>query len=170
MPHISMMQENRTEKGQLKIQVISARNTYPISGAAIRLSYTGVPETTLMNLTTDDQGFTEILSLDAPPVALSREKENIVQPYAEYTIEVSAPGFEPTTITGIEILSEVLALQDVQLQPSVEGSEEVYVIPAHTLYGTYPPKIPEDEIKPMDETGEIVLSKVVVPEYIVVHD
>lgn len=26
------------------------------------------------------------------------------------------------------------------------------------------------EIKPMDETGEIVLSRVVVPEYIVVHD
>lgn len=170
MPDISMMQENSTEKGQLKIHVISARNTYPISGASIRLSYTGVPETILMDLTTNDEGFTETLSLDAPPVALSREKENMIQPYAEYTIEVSAPGFEPTTITGIEILSEVLALQDVQLQPSVEGSEEVYVIPAHTLYGTYPPKIPEDEIKPIDETGEIVLSRVVVPEYIVVHD
>lgn len=44
------------------------------------------------------------------------------------------------------------------------------MIPAHTLYGVYPPKIPEDEIKPVNETGEIVLSRVVVPEYIVVHD
>ena len=44
------------------------------------------------------------------------------------------------------------------------------MIPAHTLYGNYPPKIPEDEIKPVNETGEIVLSRVVVPEYIVVHN
>ena len=48
--------------------------------------------------------------------------------------------------------------------------EEVFVIPAHTLYGEYPPKIAEDEIKPTNESGEIVLSRVVVPEYIVVHD
>lgn len=44
------------------------------------------------------------------------------------------------------------------------------MIPAHTLYGVYPPKIPENEIKPVNETGEIVLSRVVVPEYIVVHN
>ena len=50
------------------------------------------------------------------------------------------------------------------------ADEDVYVIPAHTLYGNYPPKIPEDEIQPVPESGEIVLSRVVVPEYIVVHD
>ena len=43
-------------------------------------------------------------------------------------------------------------------------------IPEHTLYGTFPPKIPEAEIKPIRDTGEIVLSRVVVPEYIIVHD
>lgn len=44
------------------------------------------------------------------------------------------------------------------------------IIPPHTLYREYPPKIPESEIKPIDETGEIVLSRVVIPEYIIVHD
>ena len=53
---------------------------------------------------------------------------------------------------------------------SSETGEERFVIPAHTLYGIYPEKIPEAEIKPVNETGEIVLSRVVVPEYIVVHD
>ena len=48
--------------------------------------------------------------------------------------------------------------------------EENIQIPEHTLYGTYPPKIPEDEIKPTGQSGEIVLSRVVVPETIVVHD
>ena len=51
-----------------------------------------------------------------------------------------------------------------------EEPYEDIVIPAHTLYGEYPEKIPEDEIKPMNESGEIVLSRVVVPEYVVVHD
>ena len=44
------------------------------------------------------------------------------------------------------------------------------VIPAHTLYGDYPPKIAEAEIKPLSQSGEIVLSRVVIPEFIVVHD
>ena len=51
-----------------------------------------------------------------------------------------------------------------------EEEEKVVVIPPHTLFGEYPPKIPEEEIKPMNETGEIVLSRVVIPEYVIVHD
>lgn len=47
---------------------------------------------------------------------------------------------------------------------------ENLVIPAHTLFGDYPEKIPEDEIKPIRDSGEIVLSRVVVPEFVVVHD
>jgi hypothetical protein len=38
------------------------------------------------------------------------------------------------------------------------------------LYAQYPEKIPESEIKPVSSSGEIVLSRVVVPEYIIVHD
>lgn len=48
--------------------------------------------------------------------------------------------------------------------------DSVIIIPAHTLYGDYPAKIPEAEVKPVPESGEIVLSRVVIPEYIVVHD
>ena len=44
------------------------------------------------------------------------------------------------------------------------------MIGPHTLWGNYPPKIAESEIKPVNESGEIVLSRVVIPEYIIVHD
>ena len=44
------------------------------------------------------------------------------------------------------------------------------MIGPHTLFGNYPPKIAESEIKPMTESGEIVLSRVVIPEYVIVHD
>ena len=45
-----------------------------------------------------------------------------------------------------------------------------WVIGAHTLWKLYPPKIAESETKPVTGSGEIVLSRVVVPEYVIVHD
>lgn len=160
------------DKGRLQINIVSEITAFPVADATINISYTGVPESQLEQLTTDSSGQTETIELDAPPLEYSLNPENEIQPYAEYTLQISAPGFEPVTIAGTEILSDVTALQNVQLRPSDETGmdEETFVIPAHTLYGNYPETIPEDEIKPTRETGEIVLSRVVVPEYIVVHD
>ena len=171
MAHIRAMQE-ATEKGELQINVTSTAGGRPIADARISISYTGVPESTLERVETDSSGQTETLELDAPPEEWSLDPNNERQPYSEYTLDISAPGFEPVSIAGAEILANVKAIQNVRMRPSDVGreEEEVFVIPAHTLYGEYPPKIAEDEIKPVNETGEIVLSRVVVPEYIVVHD
>lgn len=171
MAHIRAMQE-ATEKGQLQINVTSTSGGRPIADARISISYTGVPERTLERVETDSSGQTEVLELDAPPEEWSLDPNNERQPYSEYTLDVSAPGFEPVSIAGTEILANVKAIQNVRMRPSDVGreEEEVFVIPAHTLYAEYPPKIAEDEIKPVNEAGEIVLSRVVVPEYIVVHD
>ena len=38
------------------------------------------------------------------------------------------------------------------------------------MFGEYPPKIAENEVKDIQATGEVVLSRVVVPEFVVVHD
>ena len=171
MAHIRAMQE-ATDKGELQINVTSTAGGRPIADARISISYTGVPESTLERVGTDSSGQTEVLELDAPPEEWSLDPNNERQPYSEYTLDVSAPGFEPVSIAGAEILANVRAIQNVRMRPSDVGreEEEVFVIPAHTLYGEYPPKIAEDEIKPTNEPGEIVLSRVVVPEYIVVHD
>ena len=164
--------QDTPDKGRLQVNIVSEITAFPVADARIDISYTGVPESQLEQITTDSSGQTETIELDAPPLEYSLNPENEIQPYAEYTLQISAPGFEPITIAGTEILSDVTALQNVQLRPSDQTgiNEETFVIPAHTLYGNYPSKIPEDEIKPTNETGEIVLSRVVVPEYIVVHD
>ncbi|MBQ2980818.1 MAG: peptidoglycan-binding protein [Lachnospiraceae bacterium] len=156
--------------GFLQINVTDEENI-PIENATINLSYEGNPEEVLKTLNTNSSGQTESVELDAPPVTLSLTEDNIVQPYSEYSALISAPNYEPVDISGIEILSKTNAIQNVKLIRSLksrEGSD--IVIPAHTLYGYYPPKIAEAEIKPMNETGEIVLSRVVVPETIIVHD
>ena len=171
MAHIRAMQE-ATDKGELQINVTSTAGGRPIEDASIAISYTGVPESMLERVGTDSYGQTEVLELEAPPEEWSLDPANERQPYSEYTLDISAPGFEPVSIAGTEILANVRAIQNVRMRPSNVGreEEEVFVIPAHTLYGEYPPKIAEDEIKPTNESGEIVLSRVVVPEYIVVHD
>ena len=160
------------DRGRLQISVTSARNAYPITDATVSISYTGVPQSTLENLRTNSSGQTETIELAAPPVEYSLNPNPARQPYSEYTLTITAPGFEPVSIDGTEILSNVTALQNVTMEPSEpnETNEEVFVIPGHTLYEEYPPKIPEPEIKPIRETGEIVLSRVVIPEFIVVHD
>ena len=169
---VSISSSDTPDIGRLQINITSGITSFPISGATISISYTGVPESTLEQVTTNSSGQTEVLELAAPPIEYSLDRNNDIQPYSEYTLQVQAEGFEPVTIAGAEILADVTAIQNVQLSPldTTGTEEETFVIPAHTLYGTYPPKIPEEEIKPTRETGEIVLSRVVVPEYIVVHD
>ncbi len=165
-------QQDTPDKGKLKINLTSEITAYPVADATISISYTGVPDSTLEKLTTDSSGQTETIELSAPPLEYSLDVNNEIQPYSEYTLQVEAPGYEPVSIAGAEILSSVTAIQNISLSPleTTDPSEEIFVIPAHTLYGSYPAKIPEDEIKPMNESGEIVLSRVVVPEYVVVHD
>ena len=172
MRDIRAMQDEAAGKGELQINVTSTLDSRPIAEARISISYTGGPEQTLEQVTTDSSGQSEVLTLDAPPEEWSLDPNNERQPYSEYTLDVSAPGYEPVSIAGTEILANVKAIQNIRMRPSDTGGEEeeVFVIPAHTLYGDYPPKIAEDEIKPTNESGEIVLSRVVVPEYIVVHD
>lgn len=158
--------------GTLKISVVSSIGLVPIENATVTISYTGDPENTLDTLTTDSSGQTPTIELPAPPLALSLDPDALVQPYAEYNIMVTAEGFEPIYVSGSEILADELSLQPIHMNPLAvtEEDEKKVTIPAHTLWGEYPPKIPEDEIKPMAETGEIVLSRVVIPEYVIVHD
>lgn len=163
--------QDNIDEGFLQIQAVSDNNQIPIADATIEIANTGDPNTVLEQITTDADGITERLSLNAPPLEYSMEPTDN-QPYSEYNLKISAPGYEDTIIAGVQILSGEIGLQNIRMTPTVT-SEQLYnptVIGGHTLWEFYPPKIAEAEIKPMDERGEIVLSRVVVPEYIVVHD
>ena len=157
--------------GELRIQVRASLGFLPIEGATITIFPTQEGETQEEVFQTDNSGETVIIPLKAPAKILSMTPGE-ERPYGEYTITVTARGYAKVTISGIQILSGEVAEQVVEMTPMElpEEGENNVVIPEHTLYGEYPPKIPEDEIKPMEETGEIVLNRVVIPEYIIVHD
>ncbi len=162
-------QTDFSDMGRLQINVTSSMGLIPIQDAAITISYTGIPDVTIERLSTDSSGQSETIELPAPPLEYSMEPVEQM-PYSEYNIQVEAPGYEPVLVSGTEILPDVTAVQPIRLNPLeiATQQDEVIVIPDHTLFGEYPPKIPEDEIKPVDESGEIVLSRVVIPEYVVV--
>ncbi len=159
-----------TDTGQLDVSVVSAATAAPVPDAQVSIAYTGDPSGAIEQLTTDNNGQTEAVSLPAPPVEYSLNPDR-PQPYSEYTLTITAPGFDPFQVSGVEVLPLITSLYQARLRPRTRPAEEsLYVIGPHTLYGDYPPKIAETEIKPVQESGEIVLSRVVVPETIVVHD
>jgi peptidoglycan hydrolase-like protein with peptidoglycan-binding domain len=159
------------DHGQLMVWVTSERGNAPVRGAKIEISYTGDPMSTIETADTNESGMTDKVTLDAPDVSYSMEP-SADQPYAEYTVRVTAPGYRPYTVSGIEVLPGEVAVQEISLSEDDEQGEafDEIAIPPHTLYGQYPAKIAESEVKPVTETGEIVLSRVVIPEYVVVHD
>lgn len=161
-----------TGAGSLRINVTSAIGQIPIDNATVSISYTAAPENTIEELTTDSSGLTEIVELPAPNEDYSLNPESEVKPYSEYNILVTAEGYEPVSVTGSELLANTTSFQPIRMNPLslTEDDEKRVDIPPHTLWGDYPPKIPESEIKTITETGEIVLSRVVIPEYVIVHD
>ncbi len=169
--NIRYLQNDTTDEGGLQIQVETPSGRLPIQDAEVEVSYTGEPESAIEKVTTNSSGQTERLELKPPPLEFSMEPSE-QQPYAEYTIQVRAKGFVPVNVSGIQVLPGETAVQRVRLAPEESDINPIsnIVIPANTLFGNFPPKIPEDEIKPIEESGEIVLSRVVVPEYVIVHD
>lgn len=165
------MQQENVDKGQLQITVVNSENGRPVENAVVRISYSGDPESTVEELRTDESGKTPVLDMKTPPLDYSMEPVE-EQPYAEYTIQVEAEGFANGETSGTEVLPDVLAKQAIRIEPRKEGGPGYsrIVIGPHTLFGEYPPKIEEAEIKPVSESGEIVLSRVVIPEFVVVHD
>ena len=171
MPDIRYAQNENVDRGDLRMQVIERGTSTPIDDAKISISYSGDPDSTVEEVNTDASGMSETLTLDTPPLELSMQPSE-VQPYAEYTIQVTAKGYRPINISGIEVFSGQLSLQEIRMdaEKATESMTDNIVIPAHTLFAEYPPKIAEAEIKPVTETGEIVLSRVVIPDYVIVQD
>lgn len=157
-------------QGKLQIRVVTLIGNRPVAGAAVQVYVSGNPENVLYQLVTNESGLTDELELETPDIAYSTSPSE-PQPYAEYTVDVDAEGYEPSEVSSTEVLPDTTAILEVRMAPLEENQQFTrIVIPPHTLFGNYPPKIAEPEITESAETGEIVLNRVVIPEYVIVHD
>ncbi|MPM13528.1 hypothetical protein SDC9_59885 [bioreactor metagenome] len=169
------------QDGFLTVSVLDNLTNRPIEGATVNI-YSN-PESgerssiVYQNLTTNSSGQVTGLKLDAPDIIYSQQPSD-VRPYSQYTVEVQIDGYETVLIDGTQVFPTVESRQNVPLLSKERcrssysrQNEEVYNIGDNTLYGTYPPKIPESDLKPLPPpTGFVVLDNPVVPEFVVVHD
>ena len=158
--------DNISNKGYFQAFVTSSVSGRPVENASIEITYPDFSDSTIDNLTTDASGKTPVITLRTPPLQYSMTPLSN-QPYSVYNVLVRARGYEEVEISGTEVLPGETSIQNIELIPIDESepeSAEVFVIPPHTLYAEYPPKIPEDEIKETHASGEVVLSRVVIPD------
>lgn len=156
--------------GGLAINVNTIATNFPVDSATVRIIEPGTNRV-IEELKTNSSGQAPKIELAAPPLDYSLEPMN-PKPYTEYDIRVEAPDFEGITINGVQILPDVTALQGVSVTPRVtsEAAPSTINIAQHTLWGVFPPKIPEAAVKPLPQKqGFVVLPEPVVPEYVIVH-
>ncbi|MBC8631356.1 peptidoglycan-binding protein [[Eubacterium] tenue] len=169
------------QDGFLTVSVVDSTNNFPIVDATVNVysmdTEDQVSRLIFQNLKTDISGQIVGLNLEAPDLIYSQQPSD-VRPYSQYIVEVIKDGYETTLINGTQILATVIAEQGIRMQP-LQRSRRLYSrqneiiidIGPHTLWGNYPPKIPESDLKPIPPpTGFVVLDNPVVPEFVVVHD
>ena len=169
---LHVQQTENVDRGRLQVNVTSTLGLQPVVNARVSIAYTGEGQRTLEELQTDSSGQTEEVTLDTPPLEYSQEP-NQPQPFSEYTVTVQADGYRPVEVSAVDRLCgrNIVAGNSHGTAGYFAGRrEENIVVPPNTLWGDFPPKIPEEEVKPVNESGEIVLSRVVIPEYVIVHD
>ena len=150
--------------GYLQVDVVSDANSFPVQDADIVIARTEEPDEIIEETRTNSSGQTENLPLNAPPVELSLSPEETERPYAEYTIRITAPGFEPFVVSGTEVLADVTAIQGIRLRPlsnAPAGEQiETVTIPDHTLYAviTFPKRGERDQAGYRDRRDRSVQS------------
>ncbi|MDR1559418.1 MAG: peptidoglycan-binding protein [Clostridiales bacterium] len=158
--------------GGLKVGVYAVDIGMPLPDATVMITPRGEADMVLDQLLTDSSGQSSMIELAAPPIEYSLDP-NGGKPYSEYDLYVSMDGYDSVAVEGVQIFSGSRALQDVRLHPRDEPTPalDTILIQPEVLWGDYPPKIPEDEVKELpSSTGFVVLPEPVIPETIVVHN
>lgn len=165
--------------GTLIVQARTEIGFSPVPGATVTVRESG-SDRIIEQLQTNESGNTEVAELPAPDEAYSLEPQEEVKPYSTYDITIESPEIETVRVMGTQVLAGQEAIQEIQTVlrseegfVSLPGGRSLIEIAPNTLWGDFPPKIPEEEVKPLpalEQDGFVVLPNVVIPEFVIVHD
>lgn len=151
--------------GLLRINTFLTNIARPAAGATVTVM-DPYDNTVIEEAVTNAWGEVPPIPLSAPPIEYSMEYD-MPRPFNQYNVRVALEDYEEAVINNVQIFPETTAVQEVKLTPSFSDIN----IPYPVLYGDYPPKIPESEIKKLPfPSNQVVLPQPVVPSIIVVHD
>lgn len=151
--------------GSLTIQARTAYDALPLPGVSVRIL--DAQNQLLYDLTTDESGRTETVSLPAPERSLSLCPNPDSAPYASYRVIAQARGFQTLYISGVHIFEGEAAVQPAPLTPMGERQQ----LPGRTEIVIGPPAIRQND--PWNQEGPaaepFILRQVVIPNPITVH-
>ncbi len=150
--------------GLLKTNVFLNNIGRPAENAKVEI-ISPETDTVIQQSFTDTQGQLQPIVLSAPPIENSLSPDE-PRPFNQYNMRVSLEGYQSAFIQNIQIYPDTTSIQNVSLVQNFENID----IPYPTLWGIFPPKIPEAEIKRLPFASNlVVLPETVIPEFIVVH-
>jgi peptidoglycan hydrolase-like protein with peptidoglycan-binding domain len=159
--------------GKLQVQVVCEIGSRPVENATVQIFRKEDQATAIEVLSTDISGKTIEVDLPTPPLVYSMEPQGN-KPYAEYIIVIQSSGLQTVKIDSAQLLPYIKSIQPVRLPRKLTDTEEIKIIniTPHYLYGSYPPKVYEDEVKSSDEPVDpnSTEKSIVIPEFVVVHD
>lgn len=107
--------------GFLQINATTSEGTVPISGAHVTVFTEENGTRRLIKLmTTDRNGATPAIPLEAPSQVYSLTPSNGVKPYSEYNVFVSAEGFRPIENINVPIFSTIKSVLPINMIPLLE--------------------------------------------------
>lgn len=153
------------QTGNLIVSVYSDTIANPIANATVTILK---DDNVITTLKTNEDGKTEIITLDTVPIEYSEEEQYEVRPYEIYNVSVEALGLTPTRVNGVQIFPGITSFQNIYLT-SIDDkqTETITDIDSNTLWGDYPEQIKDEE---EDLISPFVLKRVVIPSSIIVHD
>ena len=155
--------------GYLQIFSRSATDGLPVPGVTARVrpsAGTGDAR----NVTTDESGYADPISLTAPDKSYSLdESNNSVLPYATYDITVDHEGYYPIVMRGVQVFDGENSLAELNMIPVEDNAQfraepEIFDIPEHALFSGDGGTGAEPAVQ-----CERILAEVVIPNKIVVH-
>jgi hypothetical protein len=165
MPNGNQVSPNtRGGFGSLQVNVFLNSIALPAEGANVTISEAGTDQV-IEELKTNSLGQLPAITLPTPPLEFSFDPER-PRPFNQYDLVVSLSDFSTVSIQNVQVYPDSTAIQRVVMRPV----SQMVTIPYPTLWGNFPPKIPEAAIKKLPlPTDFVVLPKPVIPEFIVVH-
>lgn len=111
-----------SEKGKIAVRVYASQMTIPIVGAMVYIyDFNDNGERELLaKRTTDKNGQTEIVEIDAPDIELSLSPEAVGKPFRSVNIFAEAAGYRSILIEDAQVFPEVTMVQNAEMIPLEE--------------------------------------------------
>ena len=111
--------------GFLTVRVSTAGGAIPRESAAVNIRGGNVDDSAVIYaLSTNSDGLTPTVPLEAPARSASVTPDSTVPPYAVYNVDVFASGYSPAFFHNVPIFSGINSIQPAVLLPEIENQTQ----------------------------------------------